>query len=597
MLETCSAITQEIKQSSMAARRKNQFILSTPLLLAIIVALSFMIRLAAWNYFGTGTIKSEGAEYAKIAENLRSGAGFVGLVVPGPQIHFPPLYPLLIAAASFLTGDYESAGRLVSLILGALLPLPVFGIAARLFNRTVAVIAAILSLSHPLLIYLSFMVLSEGGYATLLLSAIYLVIRALDESSNRLWLLIGAAFGLCYLFRAEALVAFTISVLFAFIAKGNFIEKGKRMVVAILVFSFFALPVVFFIYKSTGRLMLEAKSTTIMYFDTRILAAQQRPGVDFVSAGGLHDLPSAAPSVEQPVFPWPILWAYYAIDSELKETGFAMRPWAETARDERVNPKDVFSLLLAVLPKASSQLFKQLTAFWFGAPLLPLAILGVFRRPWRRPQAILRLYFTFITIAPVFATLFIFWGENPRYYFIFAPILSIWAANGLLGIATWTKASLSASGWDILARRPVYQWILPGLVVLAMIISAVIPVTRNFEFSTYAPPARVDKEIGLWIGRQQSRPIRVMDLTLPLSFHADAEQHVYFPYTTGTLALRYLDKAKVDYVVLRHGQNYTKYYKEWLEEGIPGPQAERLQLPPVPGAEGFVIYKWHREGT
>ena len=41
----------------------------------------------------------------------------------------------------------------------------------------------------------------------------------------------------------------------------------------------------------------------------------------------------------------------------------------------------------------------------------------------------------------------------------------------------------------------------------------------------------------------------------------------------------------------------TKYYKKWLEEGIPGPQAERLQLPPVPGAEGFVIYKWHREGT
>ena len=64
----------------------------------------------------------------------------------------------------------------------------------------------------------------------------------------------------------------------------------------------------------------------------------------------------------------------------------------------------------------------------------------------------------------------------------------------------------------------------------------------------------------LWIGRQQSRPIRVMDLTLPLSFHTDAEQHVYFPYTTGTLALRYLDKAKVDYVVLRHGQNYTKYH-------------------------------------
>src|SRR5215469_17468243 len=189
--------------------------------LMTLVAASFAVRLAAWAYWGTGTIESEGAEYAKIAENLRNGMGFVGLVFPGPAVNFSPLFSLLIAGTSFVTHDYELAGRLVALIMGALLPLPVFGIASRLFSRRVGFIAALLTLLHPLLVHLSFMVYSEGPYATLFLSAIYIVVRALEDSSVKLWSLVGAAFGLCYLLRAEASAAFGIAVLFCLTATGG----------------------------------------------------------------------------------------------------------------------------------------------------------------------------------------------------------------------------------------------------------------------------------------------------------------------------------------------------------------------------------------
>jgi 4-amino-4-deoxy-L-arabinose transferase-like glycosyltransferase len=557
------------------------------------VAFGLAIRIAAWMYFGTGTIESEGAEYAKIAENFRNGVGFVGLVVPGPQIHFPPLYSLLIAGASFFTADYESAGRLVSLILGALLPLPVFGIALRLFNKTAAIIAGALSLLHPLTIYLSFMVLSEGSYATLLLFAVYLVIRALDESSNRLWPLIGAAFGVCYLLRVEALGAFAISLLFALFLKGSYLDKGKRIVGAVVVLLLFALPVSIFIYRSTGRLMLEAKSTTITYFDSRILAAEKKPEVDFVSAGGLHDVPSPAHFVEGATYPWEVMWASYSINPDLQEVGSGMRPWAEVVREEKINSRDVFPLLLTGVRKAIPQLFKQLSSLWLGAPLLPaLALFGAFRRPWRGPQALSRAYFMLVTFAPVAATLFIFWGDNARYYFIFVPILSIWAANGLLGIRLWANASTSAAGWETLNRKPVYQWILPAFLALVTVTAPIKAVISNYEFSMSAPATRIDKEVGLWLGSQQRNPIRVMDLSLPLSFHADAQRHVYFPYTSGELALRYLDAAKVDYIVLRHGERYTKYYEEWMEKGIPSPRAELLR-PSVSGAEKFVVYRWH----
>ena len=301
------------------------------------VAAGLMIRIAAMYYWGTGTIESEGAEYAKIAENLRHGVGYVGLVFPGPQVHFQPLFPWLIAGVSFFTGDYESAGRLVALIFGALLPLPVFGIASRLFNRQVGFIAAGLVLLHPLSIYLSFMVYSEGPYATLILFAVYLVIRALEEPSLTRWLLIGAAFGICYLVRAEALAVFAIALLFALVAtRGGGVVRLQRAACAIAVFLLVASPEIIFLYRSTGHLVLETKGANLLYMAKRILAAERAPGVEYVSSGGVRDVPSPEPNVAGG-YPadWQGKWGLFAIDSHLKGTGQAMRPFVEIARVER----------------------------------------------------------------------------------------------------------------------------------------------------------------------------------------------------------------------------------------------------------------------
>ena len=566
-------------------------------LLTLMVVASFAIRVAGWAYWGTGTIESEGAEYAKIAENLRNGVGYVGLVSPGPQVLFNPLFPLLIAGASFLTHNYEWAGRLVALVMGALLPLPVFGIASRLFNRRVGLIAGALTLLHPLLVHLSFVVYSEGPYATLLLSAVYLVLRALDDYSTRLWLLVGGAFGLCYLLRAEAFAAFAISVLFGLIAtEGNRTVRGKRAAYAIVVFLALALPETIFIYKSTGKVLLEGKSTILFsYTGRRIWAAETKPGVDYVSAGGQHEVPSPASNTEGG-YPerWQGKWAFFGIDSQLKGTGTAMRPFAEVARETHIRLEDLFPLVARGLRQNIPGLFQMLSSGWLGAPLLPaLALLGAFRRPWQGPQALTRLFVMLVAAAPVVATLFVLWSD-PRYYFIFVPLLCIWAANGLFEVGLWIKASSAAAGWSILARPAVSQWIFPGLLGLAMIISPVKQVRTLYLFSDSAPPSRVDKEVGLWIGRKQDRRVRIMDLSIPLSYHADAQQHVYFPYCTGELALRYLDAAQIDYVVLRRGGKFTQYYEDWLARGIPDHRAELLQLPSVAGDAKFVIYRWHR---
>src|SRR5262249_52145954 len=57
-----------------------------------LTAFSLAIRIAALIYWGTGAIENEGAEYARIAQNLRNGAGYVGISIPGVELLFNPLY-------------------------------------------------------------------------------------------------------------------------------------------------------------------------------------------------------------------------------------------------------------------------------------------------------------------------------------------------------------------------------------------------------------------------------------------------------------------------------------------------------------------------
>src|SRR5713226_7789513 len=488
-------------------------------LLTIMVAASFAVRVAAWAHWQTGAIESEGAEYARIAENLRNGAGYVGLVTPGSELLFNPLFPFLIAGTSFVTHNYELAGRLVALVMGALLPLPVFGIGSRLFNRRVGFIAATLTLLHPVLVHLSFTVFSEGPYTTLHLCAVYLVVRALNNSSTKLWLLVGGAFGLSYLLRAEASAVFAIAVLFALTAtEGNRTVRCKRAMGAVAVFLVLALPEVILIYKSTGKVRLEGKSTIFSYTGRRILAAETNPGVDYESPGGQHEVPSPAPNVESGQ-PWEAKWAFYGIDAHFMGMGFPMRPHAEVIGETQITLKDMFRLFERGVRQNAPELFRRLSSDWLGAPLLPaLALLGALRRPWRGPQTSSRLFILLVGAAPVLATFFALWNEE-RYYFVLVPLLCIWAANGLYEVGLWTKASSVAVGWNVLARPAISQCIVPGLVGLATIVSPVQGVGRVYVFVDSSLPSRVGKEVGWWIGHQQDHPVKIMDLSIPLAYH------------------------------------------------------------------------------
>ena len=223
-------------------------------------------------------------------------------------------------------------------------------------------------------------------------------------------------------------------------------------------------------------------------------------------------------------------------------------------------------------------------------PWPALALLGALRRPWRGPRAPSRLFFSLVAAIPLLASPFALDPGEPRYSFIFVPLFCVWAANGLFEVGLWTKASAASAGWNVLARPTVAECIIPGIIGLAAVTIPLKAVRNLAEFTESALPTRVDKEVGLWIGRQQNRSVRIMDLQLPLAYHARA-QFSYFPYCTSDLALGYLDAAKIDYIILRRGENFTKYYEKWLTQGISDSRAEVVHVSPAADAE-FVIYRW-----
>ena len=270
-----------------------------------------------------------------------------------------------------------------------------------------------------------------------------------------------------------------------------------------------------------------------------------------------------------------------------------MRPNADVIRETQITLRPLAQIVRLAIRHNAPAVLEALSSKWIGAPFLPaFALLGVLRRPWRRPLASSRLFVLLVPGTAVVATFSVLW-TYPRFYFVLVPFLLIWAANGLVQVGQWTKMSSAAAGWRWLTHVA-FVWVIPGLIGFAMTMYPIRAVRALYEFTEGSPSTRVDKQVGLWIGQQQDGPVRIMDLTIPLAFHADAE-FVYFPYCTGDLALRFLDAEKVDYVVLRRGEKYTHYYEDWLTKGIPDRRAELLDVPSGVNDGQFVVYRWHRD--
>ncbi len=158
------------------------------------------VRLMAWA--GTYTFGTDSAAFLRMAELMREGSWHEAL-----KTYYHPAYPAVVALTSFVVGDIERAGFLVSILFGSLAALPLYLLARDLFGRPAALVSVVFYALHYALVDLHVDVMTEGFFLAALFGSIWMGRRFLD--SNRLpWALgAGVAAAGAYLARHEGLVA------------------------------------------------------------------------------------------------------------------------------------------------------------------------------------------------------------------------------------------------------------------------------------------------------------------------------------------------------------------------------------------------------
>jgi 4-amino-4-deoxy-L-arabinose transferase-like glycosyltransferase len=520
--------------------RATPLTLTTVQLLVAIALLSFTLRALCAIFFRT-MIDTEGAEYGTLARNLLAGAGYVGIATPGEQLFFPPLFPFLIAAVSSLTGDVEIAGRIVSVVFGSLVIVPVYFIAQWMYGERTAIAASVLTGLHPYLVQFSTTVFCETTYLTVVLMAVYMALRAIDAPTPRTLSTAGALYGLAYLVRPEALAYMLVSA--GFIGLRIALRQGPdraakfaRLPLMLLGFLVFAGPYIAWLSVQTGELRVQGKSALNLATEVRI--QQGQTGTE----------------------------AAFGVDPDLTLRGVWLHPSLETIKAHSIPTRDLAALLVkrakAVIEDMSTVVAGSLE---FGSPaLFALATLGLFARPWPMRLAIGQTH-TAVILALVPVGLLFTYVLGARFYILFLPFLCIWAVFGIARLAQWAQRTAAMSGLSR-AQRPRVAAAVRAIAVAAILLPSTIFAAKELRRASAERPF---KEAIIRLAAGRSAPMRIADGATNAAFHARAD-FVWLPYSDEATALRFLAERGVTHVVVRYWLRDTPYLTKWFEQGVPG---------------------------
>ena len=245
--------------------------------LTVAAALATAVRLYLFvNYY---TINNDGVLYIQSARDFWSGNWVAGL-----DSFYPPLFPLMIAGAFPITGEWELAGQLGPLTLGVLIMLPLYGLLRRLFGQKVALVALFCYAVSPNLARLSIHVRSEIPYIFFVVFALYFLQRAMDRETPLLFILPGIASALAYLIRPEGIGLFVVGAFYLLHRgwrRGVFKRSWLQLGTLIVGFVLFSAPFVLYLKWDTGNWMLSRKAVNMLF----VALADHDPSIEPVKSG------------------------------------------------------------------------------------------------------------------------------------------------------------------------------------------------------------------------------------------------------------------------------------------------------------------------
>jgi 4-amino-4-deoxy-L-arabinose transferase-like glycosyltransferase len=456
--------------------------------------------------------------YLLAGYNLLTGNGFT--ISGFPELHFPPLFPVIAGLFYFLLGDFEKANNFAYALFGGLLIIPVFVIARRIYGARTAWLASILTAVFPALTVdvLFWGTLTEPLYLFLLYGALACFLIALDDDKIRAFPIAGAFFGLAYLTRPEAIVYFVAFIVFACVWSRKALNNRRTWHVLgsfVLPFLVCAIPYMWYLHAYTGQWMVSGKISFVW---------QQASS----SNGGAISF-DLMPGGE-------IAW----VSPE--------RFQANTLPSILANPGDI---LRRVIKNGRSfrDRFFQTGGFWWG--FTPLVVVALFTRPWDRLR--LRHEAFLITILLVLVVTFLPFFYGTRFFAPAFPILLIWTAQGALYLGAWLHET--AVLWYGKPLCSIYlktlRWLPAGTVTGLMILTIPLGAQRCIAGTFYG-----HKEAGLWLKVHSSVDAKVMTEEPAAALYAD-RRWVPSPRTDWVSFLRYARD---------HGANYFVVYDFQLLE-------------------------------
>lgn len=522
-----------------------------------IVAISCAVRLvflALVAVHGT-QINDDGAQYARAAENMRDGVGYIGMLGKPLTIQ-PPLYSLLIRLGSFLTGDAESAGRLISIIAGAALPLPTFVVTRLLFGRPAGLIAAIVAAFMPLLVGLSVLILTDAAFLTSVMAGLAFAMLARRRNDWRSAALGGAFFGLAYLLHPEGLPeGIAIFLTLVVLVTAGRTRRALALPVAFGVpLAIIALPYILYISHETGRLAFQGKMDDNYFVGVRLME-----GMSYLQAA-------------------------QAVGDDLTPLGPELNDWVAP---DHPTLHQRLAFAVAATPHQLYFVARTMIARTVLTPLGALFVILGFARSWRGRSRIELQALLIVLASTMFLALLSVMHAWDRYAAPLIAILIPFLAKGMLDAVAWLTR--------LRHRIPGIAALRAGSGVFAAVLAAWLIVCSysDVRFSMGDPHLR--KQAGLWLRTYDPGPKTIMEHHNITGYYAHGNT-ITLPYTASSrVALAYIAKENPKYIELYSSTTeppWAAYVSDWIARRIPDRRSRLIYSASGGDRSTVLIYRW-----
>lgn len=480
-----------------------------PVVWGIIVGGGIVVRAA---FLGCRAVL--GGDEVHYAESLHRF--MEGRFIEGVSDYWSFFYPLAALPLGKLYGSAEPALRLLSVICGGAVVVPCMLLARRLWGDRAALIAGVLVALHPTLIQFSTAAMTESFFTFFIMTALYLLVRFLQDGGGWVPLFCGVVLGFAYMARQEAqfiLVLFVVVLLL----RPRGVSRGRRIARAALLTAFFVLatlPHVLLLRAKTGRWTAGSKaavnlSSPLIWEDT---LERERYVYGLDESGTERRIETIG--AENPVV---MLWRRRSM---------------------------VVSRYLPNLTRGAAHM-PGLLATPFLLLLVPL---GLFGRSWRRSDRTAECALLLLGIFPF--ALYAIFRVDTRYLVPFLPIYLLWGARGCGVAVSWLRENITPRTG-------------PAIAVLFVMLASLVPFTvRRYSLLAATQPVG-HRRVGQWIKENSGEGARVLAPSgWSVSYYAGNPIATYIPWTDPDGLVRFARHHRFEYIVL--GVDYIEQARPTL---------------------------------